>query len=703
MSTSVLEHPVGRGLRSIGLHRLAVRVAQSLWMRDRAVAEFRWAAVTLLAMAVLAFLGKALDPTNDGYDLALLLDAPLAVVAIALAWSHRAAGIMARSAVRTALGPIVVLVGMLGAGAIDLVTLTTPSAGWLTWLALTYAALTPGYPLALVIMVGSTIGVWIGHEFTVRDGGFDIVRDEFIIGSAVVYVAASGMFVVVRIAAAAEDRAGRLAARLRRRFDDLETLERIVRRFDGSRPVREVMQAVVDDVSTAFEIALVSIYLPDDDRRLTMVGVAGYHSPFHVIDIGHGVIGRAASTRETQFVPDVLSDPDYRAARDDVRNEVAVPIVHGDELLGVINFEGTLHQPLGTTHVAVAEMLGRAIAASLRSARLDEERRSRLHAIERVLAVSRGLLSDLDRRRTVDAVVDAAVDLLDADRVFVAGRGRDGAFRTEGDSADPRDGTWRPRALGPSDSDALQAITSRAPVVRAATSGPGEAHGSPSTSTMALPIHVADEVVAVLVATRPAERPPFSELERLVGDLLVTQIGVALHNADRHATVSDAAVRDPLTGLLNRRFFDEAVEAAFATARRTGSPLSLIVLDLDRFSAVNNEHGHTTGDAVLRRVARAMAGSVRTGDVVARYGGEEFVVIAPGTATEEAVAVAERIRDTVAAANGPGAEGPSVAITVSAGVASLLGDELDGKALFRAADSALLAAKRAGRDRVVAV
>ena len=254
-----------------------------------------------------------------------------------------------------------------------------------------------------------------------------------------------------------------------------------------------------------------------------------------------------------------------------------------------------------------------------------------------------------------------------------------------------------------SPTNALQAITSRAPVERAATSGPGEAHGPPSTSTMALPIHVADQVVAVLVATRPAERPPFGELERLVGDLLVTQIGVALHNADRHATVSDAALRDPLTGLLNRRFFDEAVETAFATARRTGSPLSLIVLDLDRFSAVNNEHGHTTGDAVLRRVARAMAGSVRTGDVVARYGGEEFVVIAPGTATAEAVAVAERIRDTVAAASGSGAEGPSVAITVSAGVASLLGDELDGKALFRAADSALLAAKRAGRDRVVAV
>jgi diguanylate cyclase (GGDEF)-like protein len=119
---------------------------------------------------------------------------------------------------------------------------------------------------------------------------------------------------------------------------------------------------------------------------------------------------------------------------------------------------------------------------------------------------------------------------------------------------------------------------------------------------------------------------------------------------------------------------------------------------------VNNEHGHSVGDAVLRRVARSMTAAVRVGDTVARYGGEEFVVIAPGSSAEEAVAVAERVRAAVAAPAGSStADGSAVPITVSAGVASLLGDELDGHALFRAADSALLAAKRAGRDRVVAV
>jgi diguanylate cyclase (GGDEF)-like protein len=100
-----------------------------------------------------------------------------------------------------------------------------------------------------------------------------------------------------------------------------------------------------------------------------------------------------------------------------------------------------------------------------------------------------------------------------------------------------------------------------------------------------------------------------------------------------------------------------------------------------------------------------MAGAVRVGDTIARYGGEEFVLIAPGADTAEAVAVAERVRAAVAEASAvaPDGGGHAVPITVSAGVASLLGDELDGHALFRAADSALLAAKRAGRDRVVSV
>jgi len=681
--------PTGAGIaRTNPAARLAARVAGSLWLRDRAVAELRWAGVTLAAMAALAAIGKLIDPSEAGFDRAIVLLTPLAVATVALGWSPVAAPLMARRGARLVLGPAVVALAIAVAGPSDLVTLVPPSAAPLAILALAFAAITPGYPIALAIILGTTIGGFAAHlQLPALP---DVVADEFVVGSTVIVLATTGMYIVVRIATEAETRAGRLAARSRARVDTLEALDRIDRRFDGSRPVGEVIQSVVDDVSTEFEIALVSMYLPTDTGRLNMVGVAGYHSPFHVIDVGVGIIGRAAASRTTQYVPDVLADPDYRAARDDVRSEIAAPIVHGDELLGVVNFEGTLAHPMTTAHVALAEMLARSISSSLRSARLDEERRERLRAIERLLEVSRGVVSDLDRGRTVRAVVDAAADLLGAETVLIAGRDSQGRFIVEHETPST---TGAGRVLGPEDGVAHEAIRSAGPVVR---DGPH--------STLALPIRIDDDVAAVLVAVRPVGATAFGAIELRMADLLATQVAVALHNAERHAQVSDAAVRDPLTGLLNRRFFDEAVETAFATARRSATALSLIVLDLDRFSAVNNEFGHAAGDAVLRRVALAMAGAVRVGDVVARYGGEEFVVIAPGAGTAEAVAVAEHVRAAVAGEGGDAAGEPAgVRITVSAGGASLLGDELDGQGLFRAADSALLAAKRAGRDRVVAV
>ena len=179
--------------------------------------------------------------------------------------------------------------------------------------------------------------------------------------------------------------------------------------------------------------------------------------------------------------------------------------------------------------------------------------------------------------------------------------------------------------------------------------GPSPAAGPTPQSAMALPIVVAETTAAVLVVSREDAARGYSEVERRIADLLTAQIAIALQNADLHARVAETAVRDPLTGLLNRRFFDEAVETAHANARRSGADLSLIVLDLDRFSAVNNDYGHAVGDAVLKRVASAIRGAVRDGDVVVRYGGEEFVVIAPATDGDGAVLAAERIRAAVAA------------------------------------------------------
>ena len=168
------------------------------------------------------------------------------------------------------------------------------------------------------------------------------------------------------------------------------------------------------------------------------------------------------------------------------------------------------------------------------------------------------------------------------------------------------------------------------------------------------------------------------------------------------------AVKDGLTGLHNRRYFDRHAGALFERAedeRAAGGrgELALIVMDIDHFKAVNDAHGHDVGDEVLREFASRIARNVRGRDMVCRFGGEEFVVVMPGTDRELAAVVADRMRGEVAAHPFVVAGGRTqLPVTVSAGVAVMEEGDRDVRDVFRRADQCLYAAKREGRDRVVA-
>jgi diguanylate cyclase (GGDEF)-like protein len=158
------------------------------------------------------------------------------------------------------------------------------------------------------------------------------------------------------------------------------------------------------------------------------------------------------------------------------------------------------------------------------------------------------------------------------------------------------------------------------------------------------------------------------------------------------------AAFDSLTGLANRRTAHAGLGAAVARARRAGTPLTVIALDLDHFKTVNDRHGHPAGDAVLAAVGAALIAGVRDGDVPARVGGEEFIVLLPDIAEPSAMLVAERLRTVVSALQVPGVRQP---VTASLGVAHLDPWDLDASSLLRRADEALYEAKDLGRDRVV--
>ena len=156
------------------------------------------------------------------------------------------------------------------------------------------------------------------------------------------------------------------------------------------------------------------------------------------------------------------------------------------------------------------------------------------------------------------------------------------------------------------------------------------------------------------------------------------------------------SVLDPLTGLMNRKALDTHFDEIERQAHYTGKAVSMVVCDLDHFKAVNDEHGHQRGDAVLRDVAEAVRANLRTFELVYRVGGEEFVILLPGVQVADAQMVAERVRSGIEEARPGGLE-----LTSSVGVAVALGTAVDFEALFGAADKALYAAKDAGRNRVV--
>ena len=176
-----------------------------------------------------------------------------------------------------------------------------------------------------------------------------------------------------------------------------------------------------------------------------------------------------------------------------------------------------------------------------------------------------------------------------------------------------------------------------------------------------------------------------------------------LHTERAESQALRLATIDPLTGAYNRRTFHEAAERELSRARRAGQPLSIIMLDIDHFRAINEKHGHRAGDEVLQRFADVVRSAMRKEDMLVRFGGEEFLVLLPDVPGPGAVVVAGRIRRTVAAA-AIEVNGQQFALTVSLGVAARLDEGPESlETLLDRADGALALAKERGRNRVVAL
>jgi diguanylate cyclase (GGDEF)-like protein len=489
----------------------------------------------------------------------------------------------------------------------------------------------------------------------------------------------------------------------------LQGMEGIGRALAEQGPTPEALAGVVGLLVETFGYTYPSIYT-SDGRLLRLGAQRGYEHPILEFEPSVGVIGRVARTREPVFLRDVTVDPDYLSADPSIRSEISIPLLAHGAFLGVLNVESA--EELTDTDLAaisvVADRVAVALALAIERANLAE----RAQVFRRIVAFSAKVSSVLAASELYEVIVDAMNDVIDAQLVSITVR--DPATGTYIIRADRGGGGVAGVVIEPGEGMAGRAIKT-GELVRAEHFGraqfPSTIRVGPATNdfgwALGVPLLGESGTIGALTVARIDHDRPFTDLELEALDLLAGEIALAVSNALLHGEVAELAIRDPLTGLHNRRFLDEAFKTLTAARARLPEdarhPLSIILFDLDHFGAYNKLHGHLAGDDVLRTFGRLLLGRLREADLVGRYGGEEFVAILQGASRADACRVAEEIRAAIEASPMIDERGATFPVTVSAGCAEADAGETTPESLIRSADVALSMAKRAGRNRIVAI
>lgn len=491
----------------------------------------------------------------------------------------------------------------------------------------------------------------------------------------------------------------------------LEVLYRVSSAVYAEEDLNSFLQRVLEILFDALRVEnAFLLLLSPDGQRLVPAAVRGPQSEGG-IKLSRSVLKEVFRTRESVLCVDLRTDQRFRKKKSvrlmKTRSLMSAPLVSGDEFLGVIQID-TRHAYAPYSGEDLDLLTGVALITSvaIQRVRLHQQTRRFSQALIILSRVTRQLSSHLERAPIIRESVLAAMRLLGATRGSFLVLDDGGTHLSVAHQVGPAPEAIRSWKIPDGKGLAWGAIKSRKPVlvsnvdrdVSPELRSPGNYK---SSSLLIVPVitrarrgEETGEVVGALALTDKVDGGTFNNDDREILMILANQVGVSLANADLY----ERATVDSLTRLYVRRFFFLKLEEEAEFHGRTERPLSLLLIDLDRFKAVNDDHGHQAGDEVLREVGRTIRASLRPEDVAGRYGGEELTVLLPGSRLRIAEQVGERIRREVDKLQ-VRHEGKELGVTVSIGVTELVPGEPANKFLGRA-DRALYKAKEGGRNRV---
>ncbi len=394
--------------------------------------------------------------------------------------------------------------------------------------------------------------------------------------------------------------------------------------------------------------------------------------------------------------------PSFRTApHDHIRSWLGAPLIVRGEVIGMLAVDQKSPNFYTQDHLQVATAFADQVAISLENARLYSSEHKRLMELDALRATANDITAELDLTRLLEAVVDRALTLLNGTDCelglydpelrmleIVVSRGLGGKFP----------GEWIAMGEGVMGKAAEKLELMIVEDYQSWEPRPGTNLADNLHAAMAAPLVIRGRLLGVIGVGTSRVDQRFNDFDLRLLSLFAGQAAIAVENARLFESLQTQAITDELTGLYNRRGLIELGRREALRAGRTKKPIAVMMFDIDHFKQVNDRFSHATGDRVLKMLAEQGRRCLRQTDVLGRYGGEEIAVVLPETSEQEAFQIAERFRQAAASASLETERG-LVSVTLSCGISWAVEDIPELAVMLDRADTALYAAKQAGRDQ----